>query len=140
MLCNRRWLPVKVGDCIDTDGIRRDRLQLWAEARDLFELLGVEYREAEDLARNVHQEHMVTDPWSEAVQAWLDMVDPMTGLTARASNYLQIGEVLKDALGIEAKHVGKREEMRMGKVLQELGFVRTQIRASNVRRWVYAVL
>ena len=131
---------MKVGACIDTDGIRRDRLQLWAEARDLFALLGVEYREAEDLARNVHQEHMMTDPWSEAVQAWLDQSDPMTGLTARSRNYLQIGEVLQEALGIEAKHVGKREEMRMGKVLQELGFVRTQIRASNARRWVYAVL
>ena len=137
MLCNRRWLPVKVGDCIDTDGIRRDRLQLWAEARDLFELLGVEYREAEDLAKNVHQEHMVTDPWSEAVQAWLDMVDPMTGHTARASNYLQIGEVLKDALGIEAKHVGKREEIRMGKVLHALGFVRRQIRTGSTRGRFY---
>ncbi len=134
---NRRWLPVKVGECIDTDGIRRDRLQLWAEARDLFELLGVEYREAEDLAKNVHQEHMVTDPWSEAVQAWLDMVDPMTGHTARASNYLQIGEVLKDALGIEAKHVGKREEIRMGKVLHALGFVRRQIRTGSTRGRFY---
>ena len=134
---NRRWLPVKVGDCIDTDGIRRDRLQLWAEAADLFALLGVEYRDAEDLARNVHQEHMMTDPWSEAVQAWLDMVDPMTGLTARARNYLQIGEVLQDALGIEAKHVGKREEIRMGKVLHALGFVRRQIRTGSTRGRFY---
>ena len=100
-------------------------------------LLGVEYRDAEDLARNVHQKHMVTDPWSEAVQAWLDQIDPMTGLTARTRNYLQIGEVLKDALGIEAKHVGKREEMRMGKVLHALGFLRTQIRTGSNRRWVY---
>ena len=79
----------------------------------------------------------MTDPWSEAVQAWLDQVDAMTGLTARASKYLQIVDVLKEALGIEAKHVGKREEMRMGKVLHALGFLRTQIRTGSNRRWVY---
>lgn len=63
---NRRWLPVRVGGG-DAAAVRVDRNQLWAEARELWEILGVEFSAAERLAKDVHEEFTNVDPWEELV-------------------------------------------------------------------------
>jgi hypothetical protein len=133
---NRRWLPVNVRGA-DVARISADMLQLWAEARDLFSLLGVEYGQAENLSKGVHGDHMMVDVWEETVRKWLDTPDAMTGDIPRTRSFLQVGEALSGALNLEAKHYGRREEMRMGNVLRAFGYVRKQLRVENRRVWVY---
>lgn len=125
---NRRWLPVRTGRA-DIEAVKRDRDQLWAEARELFGLLGVAYQGAEELAKEVHAEHTITDPWAEEIAKWLNEPETLTGEIPRARDFLQIGEVALGALRLEPKSVGKREEMRISNSLRECGFMR-------VLRWV----
>lgn len=137
----RRWLPVRVGAC-NPDGIARDRLQLWAEARVRWLEGGVQFREAEVLARGVHGEHKISDSWEEAIRAWMDMGDDFEGVEqgARWSREWQLGEVFRGALGLDAKSIKKADEMRLGRAMTALGFVK-DFRwegKKNVRVWKIA--
>jgi predicted P-loop ATPase len=135
---NRRWLPVAVAQA-DVDAIRRDRLQLWAEARVIYDLVGVDYQDAEQLAGAVHDDHTIRDSWEEAVNQWLDEPDPLTGDTPRTSKFLRLGDVLKGALGFDPRHVGRREETRGAAVLRTLGFERKKMRVDGRSTWVFTV-
>ncbi|VWC99096.1 virulence protein E [Burkholderia lata] len=122
----RRWLPVSVQSC-DVDAVRRDCLQLWAEARDTFELVGIDWRDAEVLARTVHSQHKIADPWMPIIAQWLVMSDEFDGGQIPGTReFLQIHEVAIGALSLDAKRLGKREEMRIGKCLQGLGYSRAR--------------
>lgn len=133
---NRRWLPVSVGQG-KAEYIRRDRLQLWAEARELFAILGVQWQDAERLAAEVHEDHTIRDSWDDAVARWLDEVEPLTGHTPRACKFLRIGDVLKGALNLDAKHCGRREELRLGAVLRRLEYRRRKVRDGSKVVWAY---
>lgn len=131
---NRRWLPVRVHQA-DVDAIRRDRLQLWAEGRAMYDLIGIDYQDAEGLAGDVHDDHTIRDSWEDAINQWLDEPDPLTGDAPRARKFLRIGDVLKGALGYEPKHVSRREELRAGAVLRTLGYARKKVRVDGVLTW-----
>lgn len=135
----RRWLPVRVGRC-DVDRIASDCLQLWAEAREVYELAGIDWQEAEELAKGVHAEHKISDPWTPIVQAWLAAPDEFddTAATPGTCEFLHANDVLRGALGLDAKSISKREEMRIGKVLQTLGYARERrsIGKQQTRVWV----
>lgn len=120
---HRRMLPVKVGRAALSDLVR-DRDQLWAEAREIWKKNGIEFANAEKLARSVHDDHLISDPWLDVVEKWLQQMDPMTGKKNADCKFLHGTAVLKDALGVEHRSISRREEMRISKVLQELGFDR----------------
>jgi len=79
----RRFNPINVRRA-DRRAIERDRLQLWAEAKECFEQDlafggdGVIWQEAERLARAVHEEFTVDDPWTDDVSRWLAERDDKT--------------------------------------------------------------
>jgi len=138
----RRWLPICVGVC-DPEAIARDCLQLWAEACVVYDLTDIDWRDAERLAVHVHAAHKVSDAWTPIVETWLDtpgdFEDETT--TPRTRNFLRANDVLIDALRFEAKSITKREEIRIGKVLQVLGYVRERrmIGKQQVRVWVQQI-
>jgi len=125
----RRWLPVKVGRC-DVVAVQRDVLQLWAEGRDAFTTAGIDWADAERLARGVHADHKISDPWTPLIEAWLKDADVMDeGGAPETREFLQVVDVLQGAIRLTAERIGKREEMRVSKILQSLGYVR-------VTKWV----
>jgi predicted P-loop ATPase len=117
---NRRWLPVTVNQ-VDVEGIERDRSQLWAEARARFQLDGVLWQDAERLARDQHDAHMISDSWANTVGTWLGQNGP-DGLLNSARPYLLLEQVLIHAIGFDARQISRREELRMGRVLRSLGY------------------
>lgn len=135
----RRWLPVRVGAC-DVEAIQRDAGQLWAEGLALFTASGVDWSEAETLARGVHHEHKVGDPWAQEVADWLQTPDQFAedGAKPCTREFLRIGDVLKEAIRLDMKQIGKREEMRMSKILQSLGYSRVAkwLGGKTVKVWV----
>jgi predicted P-loop ATPase len=133
---NRRFLPVRVGK-VDLDAINRDRDQLWAEGVALFLTAGVAFKAAESLAESVHEEHVITDPWAEVVSEWLDTVDPITGEIPRMCKFLQTANVLRDAVGIDAKGIGKPQEMRIAAVLKQIGYSRKKLRVGKSTVWAF---
>lgn len=138
----RRWLPVRVTVC-DVAALQRDALQLWAEARDAFELVGIDWADAERLAKDVHAEHKISDPWTPIVESWLAAPDDFDGAgsTPGTREFLQPYEIAQGALHVDAKSLSKREEMRIGNVMQVLGYTRDRrsINRRQVRVWVKGV-
>lgn len=135
----RRWLPIMVGVC-DPEGIARDCLQLWAEAAAVYDLTDIDWRDAERLAVHVHAGHKISDAWTPIVDQWLDTPGDFEdeSTTPRSRDFLRANDVLIDALRFDAKSISKREEQRIGKVLQALGYVRDfrSVNKKQVRVWV----
>lgn len=135
---NRRWLPVEVSK-VDVKAIKTDLLLLWAEARETFKRLGgVRFRDAERLAASVHEKYTIKDAWLETVEKWLDTSDMLTEEIPRNREFLLTSDVLKEAIGLDSRSIGKREEMRIGNVLQNCGYLRDRrfVNGKQIRVWV----
>ncbi|OZI58722.1 VapE domain-containing protein [Bordetella genomosp. 1] len=137
----RRWLPVEVLGTVDVDAIERDRLQLWAEAREAFGRGGIDWAEAERLAPQVHGKHKMTDSWAAVIESWLTYADfeDTAGASEGRRLVVRPHEVLIGALGFEAKHVKRADEMRLGAVMRRLGYVRkfASCGGRQVRVWEF---
>ncbi|ASX26120.1 virulence-associated E family protein [Candidatus Williamhamiltonella defendens] len=118
---NRRWLPVEV-EKVNVDAIKKDVIQLWAEAREVFNKTGIQFEEAEQLANQVHEKYFIKDAWQEIIEHWLDEPDLMTGQKPRARQFLRSADILREALNLEPKNISRREQMRIGHVLQNCNF------------------
>ena len=133
---NRRFLPVRAPS-VDVYGIRRDCLQLWAEAKGMFAMLGIQWRGIEELALETHREHMLVDPWEVQVRRWLHEPNPLTTIKPIEQDYVTADEVLRGAIGLETKQIAKREEMRVSRTLSALGFKKERRSVNSTRIYVY---
>ena len=135
----RRWLPSRVERPCDVEALVRDRLQLWAEARERWRADGVLWREAEDLAKEEHRNFKSVDPLEDIVRAWL-VEEDLAGSKPADKGMLRTPEILAGALQLDPKSVGKREEMRLTSVLKALGYARDQkwVDGSPKKVWVPA--
>ena len=136
---NRRWLPVRVGT-VAVDRIRANRDQLWAEARELWKVGGILWRDAERLGPTVHDRHLVRDSWEDAINAWWDgtNLDDLGGTTEpRRGRPFTSYEVQVGALNMEAAQMSKANDMRIAKVLTAMGCARVHFIANGrrVRGW-----
>lgn len=130
---SRRFWPIKC-DAIDLEGIRRDRDQLWAEARARYERGESWYVDSEELraACAAEQEQRYqADPWEEIVIPWLD-------IPSRRTDGVTTTDVLRSALSIEPANFGRAEENRVAKILARAGWRRgPQQRISGRRVRLY---
>jgi hypothetical protein len=135
---NRRWLPVKVGT-IDTVAIARDREQLWAEARDLYLTQGIIYAQAEGLAPTIHDQHRITDSWSEAIEEWLASPSGLSsdGL-ANGEAPFTLRDVMIGALQLSPPQMTKAVDMRVGGMLRTLGFKRGKNTINKKQVWSWS--
>lgn len=134
---NRRWLPVEVSK-VDVKAIKNDLLLLWAEAREAFKRLGgIQFRDAERLGAGVHEQYTIKDAWLETVEKWLDTPDLITEVVPRTCEFLRASDVLRDAIGLDPRNIGKREEMRISNVLQNCGYKRVQRRVDGKKMRIF---
>lgn len=133
---NRRWLPFEVSKA-DIDAIRRDRLQLWAEARELFRAGGVRWQDAERLAPAEHENFRVVDSWEEAIARWLDEDDGEGG-PKNGTQPFTLGMVLVGALGFDLRQVKRHDELRAGRALRALGCEKKVFRRDGclLKMWI----
>jgi predicted P-loop ATPase len=126
---NRRWAPVRVG-AVDVDAIRKDCVQLWAEAVQMFEAEGILYQEVQTLAESKHAEHMQEDLWRDTVARWLDEenVDGVKNGTRK----LKLMDVISGALLIDTSKADRKVQIRVADVMRDLGFEKTHSRAGSV--------
>jgi len=137
----RRFLPITVGRVM-VEQIREDRLQLWAEAAHQFRQGGVVWAMAEELARDVHDAHKLIDPWTVAIESWLDAVpefsDEEVDPLRNGERPFTMSKLLKEALGFDDKHMAAAHDKRAGAILKPLGYYSTprRINGALVRAWV----
>ena len=134
---NRRWLPIRVGD-VSVDAIKRDVLQLWAEAAELFKENGVMFDSASRLAISEHAEYEFIDSWEESISTWLHQINPITQERPIDQAYIVSQEVLVKGLGYEPRNILRRDEMRLANVLKAMGYMKRQIRVDGNRKHVFA--
>lgn len=134
---HRRWLPATVGEMVDVDAITRDRDQMWAEGAALFMAGGVDFQEAEELAKQEHDDYRLVDEWEPIVAAWLAQADELSDDTPGEREYLTTHDVLSGALQKDAKNCTRSDEMRIGDVLRTLGYARRRLRQEGYRPYVY---
>ncbi len=137
---NRRFWVAKVLDESDTDALRRDRDQLWAEAvvryrageRWWFE--GKEQRMADKEAKK----STVTDAWVDVLNQWADRQNTLTssalGLPSPSTqNAWHFADIAKNALGIEPADL-QRHNKQLAKALREAGFEKKRSREGAGKR------
>lgn len=138
----RRWLPITVG-LVNSAGLREIRDQLWAEGAARFRKNGIEWQQAEALAKAEHGKHKVHDDWIEPIKTWLDSVPtPVPGhpLTTekRGSKPLTLADVLMGALRMTADRIDPKSSKRAAKIMRSLNYGPKTIwlEGEDVRRWV----
>ena len=125
----RRFWPVKVGT-IDIDALLSDRDQLFAEAMVVYRK-GMSWWPDKDFER----EHIApeqaaryeADAWEENIRTFLETKTEVT-----------IGQVARDALGIETPKLGTAEQRRIAAALEQLGCRRLPKDWQGKRRWAKA--
>jgi predicted P-loop ATPase len=133
---SKNYLPVLCGK-VKVARIKADRAQLWAEARDRFELLGVDWQGAQRLAEGVHETHRMTDSWADQIDSWLHL--PGVGEPAPVDlPYLQMNDIFREAFGMDIKNVKRTDEQRVAGVLRERGYEKKFERVDGkvARVWV----
>lgn len=121
----RRFWPVKVG-AIDTDALRRDRDQLFAEAVHLFNSGAAWWPSSDFEAKHVRpqqEERFEADAWEQALAEWLADRSTTTVLAAA-----------RGALSFETARLGTAEQRRIAAILERMGWVRA--RSNGVRHFV----
>lgn len=133
---NRRFWPVRCTK-IDVEAIRRDRDQLWAEARVRYERGERWWPDAAlaELCAGEQGERLVSDPWTDIVAAWMaHPTEPSTDAHGRPTrDPVELGgegitsaRVLVAALGKRPGDITRADEMRLAEVLRDLGWTQTK--------------
>lgn len=126
----RRFWPVACAGMIDADGIERDRDQLWAEAVHRYhggDKWWLETPALEALATTEQTARLVSDSWTQPITQWL----------GADKNDVTIAAVLQGALGIQPADQSHSDEIRVAKVLMDLGYERYLGRTGSSRQKRY---
>lgn len=124
---NRRWLPVRVG-VSDRDAVFRDRDQLWAEARVLFDIVGVDFVTAQEDAKEVHDEFMIADSWADALEDWLYTPDELSGEVPADREFLKLEEVAHTCFGLSIDKLRMGEQRRIGDLLRAKNYEKKDVK------------
>lgn len=137
---NRRFWPVRIGQ-VQLDELRRDRDQLWAEAVCAYRA-GQPWwptDQEEVAACEVEQEQRYqADAWETSIAAYLARRLARHGEPQGWEDYLPVtvGQLLRDALRLPADRWDRAHQIRVGKALERLGWVRgARVQIDGVRIW-----
>lgn len=149
---NRRFWPLRCGH-IDLDGLRRDRDQLWAEAVARYRAGApwwIEDRALVAEASAAQEARYQGDAWDARIERWLvserkpvnvgvgQFEDWQDRYVPRAQPLtdVSIGEVLEQALGIEAAKWTRADQMRVGAFFRARKWVKYRT-TTPPREWRY---
>jgi virulence-associated protein E len=135
----RRFWPVRCKS-IDLEGLRRDRDQLWAEARVRYDAGAPWHLETADLcveAAAMQEERAERDDWIDIVADWLKAPTMPAGERSREPLDSTLGfttaDVLIGALKFTPDKISMQATKRAGHVLRVLGYEPRRPRGSGNR-------
>lgn len=136
----RRFWPITCGK-IRLEELQRDRDQLWAEAVHLYRNGARWWPATEDeerLCAEQQAERKRSDEWEPKIAAWLDDLAYADLEAIRKAGGLTSGVVLERALQIPPERWQHSQQIRVGLILQDLGYQRQQRRVDGQRSYFYA--
>lgn len=140
----RRFWPVRC-ERVNVEHIRRDRAQLWAEARQRFqrgERWYVDTPELRALCETEQTEREPVDAWTPKAEEWLanptkrNEVDLPDGKLDTSAG-ITTTDLLVHAIGLPIASIERKHETRAGTVLRKLGWKPRQVSepGKRVRRY-----
>lgn len=129
---NRRFWPVRCGDKLDIDALKKDREQLWAEAIHLYKQGHHWWIDKNSpvwgYAMSEQHSRLIEDIWTVPVMNYLDGKD-----------FVKIDDILKEALFVEVSRQDRYQTMRVGSILRSNGWEETTkyqpITKKSLRGW-----
>lgn len=137
---HRRWLPTTVSKFADVDAIKRDRSQLWAEAREMFLKKGLQYEQADALAQDHREVFRVKGLWEDIVAEWLETPDDLDEKSTPASReFVRPTDIARFALNLDPRNLKRQDEMKIAETLKALGYEQVRVwdkdSEKQVRAW-----
>lgn len=132
---HRRWLPIST-DQVNVAAIAHDREQLWAEGATRFALEGIAWQGLDILALPARAEAAGVDTWTDDIAAWLERTKPEH---PQALHYVKLQEVMTQAVGLDPRIITRPHELRCGRILRSLGYVRVNRREGDrvMKAWIF---
>jgi predicted P-loop ATPase len=124
----RRFWPVRCG-VIKIPELKRDRDQLWAEARERYragERWWLDTEALEQVADREQQARYDADPWDEKIIAWVEDHDWVT-----------VSQILESCLGKGKEHWTQTDQNRVARCLRAAGWERKRKRVADGMEWRY---
>lgn len=118
---DRRFWPIKCGQQVDLEALKRDRDQLWAEAAHLFEKgepWWLTDPAIEIAAKDVQSSRRQRDPWEEPIS---QVLEDMETNARDGPPAISVGEILT-ILGIDEANRKPADEKRVVSCLKALGW------------------
>jgi hypothetical protein len=128
---NRRFWPVRIVKPINIAWFEANRDRLWAEAKALYKS-GEAWHLDQELSEVLeqHSERFVgddiDDAWSPITSGWIGVRQSVS-----------IDALLTDAIGMRPENIERKHQMRVGKILRRLGWMRVRTRRNGTLEWVY---
>jgi predicted P-loop ATPase len=130
---NRRIWPVLIRK-VDITALRRDRDQLFAEAKHLYDKGAKWWPEGKlqwDRLTEEQAARRTEDAWTPIIGQWLDT-------RPESERPLSAAETLTHALGLKPGDIAPGHAQRVGRILKALGYERYQERGGALRgMWFY---
>ena len=123
---NRRWLPIMVSKP-NVDIIKRDCLQIWAEAILIYQEHGILWQEAEELAKSVRDDFFDHDPMHEQVEEYVNKHPSPFGLK---------GQDIWNAIAI-GQQWDRRAQHQIKRIMEHLGYTQAFRRYAGQSGRVY---
>jgi hypothetical protein len=131
----RRWLPLRIRKA-DLAAIKRDRELLWAEARERFRITGIDWEDAEALARAEHEAYKDRDPLADKIAAWAESEG--LGGHVPLDHGFTLEQMVEQALSLDFTRMPKGDQNRFGRVLRALGYIKDRHTRGGVREVVWS--
>lgn len=141
---DRRFWPVRCGETSmpDIEWIRANRDQLWAEAfakaTERNEDGTLKYQtfmeDAEmEILTTEQEDRVIADPWESLVRSYLYVDVAGTGVTEVSTVRL-----MSDALEIPKDRQDKAAQIKVGRIMRDLGWRKHRVGSGNNREYVYS--
>ncbi len=138
---NRRFWPVLCRGDIDTEGIKKVRAQLFAEAYSRYikgEKLYIDKKEVIDMANKETEKRTEDDPWTDTIRRWLARPDIETG---KPKDVVLGTDILEQAVGVPVSKATRAHLSRISFIMTHvLGwekgkfYIKSEGRTANAYR------
>lgn len=119
---NRRFAVVHVQSLIDVEKIIKDRDQLWAEAKLLYWINGIEQPELEAAFKAVNDQYRVEDPWEAQLDLYLRTSFQADDGELPYEVPMTASELLTQAINVKLQTSKSSDVRKVSRAMKHLGY------------------
>lgn len=134
---NRRFWPVKVRHLLDYEKVPKDLL--WAEAMERY-LSGEPWHLSQalmELQKEEAETRTIRDAWADLIARWIDQQSGKGFIYPDGKEGWTLPQILSGALRLESHQWSRSNQIRAGRCMSLLGFVKRRYRVESALIYAY---